>query len=423
MSFILNRLRLAESRHWGTGLLATLILLGGGCDRPPATKPGGKAETLDKPRSVHAARAAGRAVERVVSVVGALAAYDQATLSTKVAGRLDQMSVDLGSTVRQGETVARIEPRDYELVLKQAEALLAQVRARLGLPLEGNQDHVELEQVSSVKTARAVLDEAAKNRKRIRELSQQGVISQSELETAETSHEVAASRYTTTLEETRSQLALLAQRRAEVDIARQRLTDTAIQAPFDGAVQERKANLGEYLIVGAPVVTLVRMDPLRLRLEVPEREALHVRAGQTVRLIVEGGTNEFTGAIKRLSPAINEQNRMLVVEADVRNSGSLRPGLFVRAEIVIATQDQAITVPPSAVITFAGVQKVFALKDGKAIEKPVVTGRRGEDWVELVKGLSAGETVVLKPGNLRTGQAVIVEPDRPRARTTAKTSK
>jgi len=149
---------------------------------------------------------------------------------------------------------------------------------------------------------------------------------------------------------------------------------------------------------------------------------LGVQAGQPVRLAVEGATNVFTGELKRLSPAINETNRMLIVEADVRNAGALRPGLFVRAEIVVTAHDRALTVPPAAVVTFAGVEKVFTIKEGKAMETLVVTGRRGADWVELVKGLPPGATVILKPGNLRTGQPVTIEPPRTKRRSTADNS-
>jgi RND family efflux transporter MFP subunit len=164
---------------------------------------------------------------------------------------------------------------------------------------------------------------------------------------------------------------------------------------------------------GTPVVTLVRTDPLRLRLEVPEREAPPIRTGQLVRIRVEGDTNVCTGRIARLSPAIDEQSRMLMVEADIPNDGSLRPGVFVRADIVTNERDEGLAVPSSAVISFAGIEKVVAIQDGKALEKTIATGRRGADWIEVVSGLKAGERVVLDPGNLRTGQPVSATESRP----------
>ncbi|PYI81849.1 MAG: efflux RND transporter periplasmic adaptor subunit [Verrucomicrobia bacterium] len=299
--------------------------------------------------------------------------------------------------------------RDYELRRKQAAATLAQSRALLGLSPDGQDDQVDTEKTSLVKQAKAVLEEATKNRARVASLSEEGITSKSERDTVEATYAVALNKYEAALDEARTRQAMLAQRRAELEISQQQLVDTTILAPFDGAVQLRAASAGEYLIEGAPVATMVRTDPIRLRLEVPERESAYVRANQRVRLNVEGDTNEYSGNITRLSPAINEQNRMLLVEADVPNPGSLlRPGQFVRAQIITDERDRGFTVPPEALITFAGLEKVVVVQDGKALEKTIATGRRFGNWIEIVVGLKAGEEVVLEPGSLRTGESVTV---------------
>jgi multidrug efflux pump subunit AcrA (membrane-fusion protein) len=128
-----------------------------------------------------------------------------------------------------------------------------------------------------------------------------------------------------------------------------------------------------------------------------------------VQVTVEGDTNLFGGRVARIAPAIREADRMLLVEADVPNPGGLRAGLFARARIVVNEREPGVTVPGNALVTFAGLEKVVVVKDGKAMEKTVATGRRGPDWVEIVSGLAPGEAVVLEPGGLRTGQAVTVE--------------
>jgi RND family efflux transporter MFP subunit len=202
-------------------------------------------------------------------------------------------------------------------------------------------------------------------------------------------------------------MATVAQRRAELELARKRLADASVRAPFDGTVQARPASVGEYVAAGTPIVQLVKTDPLRLRLDVPERECVLVRTGQVVLLLVEGDTNTYRGEIARLSPALDDQTRTLRVEADVPRQGSLRPGLFARARIIVTEHEQALTVPLDAIITFAGLEKVVVVQDGKAVEKVIATGRRGPDWVEVVSGLGSGETVVLSPGSLRTGQRVM----------------
>jgi RND family efflux transporter MFP subunit len=150
------------------------------------------------------------------------------------------------------------------------------------------------------------------------------------------------------------------------------------------------------------------MDPLRLRAEVPERNAHNVRTGQNVRVTVEGDQNVYQGQIKRLSPVISEQNRILVVEADVRNNGKLRPGSFAHADIVTSDKSMAVTVPSKAVVVFAGIEKVIVVENGKALERPITTGRRLNEWTEVLSGVKVGESVVVDPGNLQSGQAVEV---------------
>jgi RND family efflux transporter MFP subunit len=150
------------------------------------------------------------------------------------------------------------------------------------------------------------------------------------------------------------------------------------------------------------------MDPLRLRAEIPERDSRNVRTGQNVRVTVEGDQNVYVGQIKRLSPVIAEQNRMLVVEADVRNNGSLRPGSFAHAEIVTNDAKMVVTVPNNAIVTFAGIEKVIIVQNGKALEKPITTGRKTAEFTEIVAGINVGEKVVVDPGNLQSGQPVQV---------------
>jgi RND family efflux transporter MFP subunit len=391
-------------------LAATLFA---GCNPPEAPKGGkkdGKTGPVLPSRAVQAAPAESRPMERAVSVIGALAAIDHATLSVKVAGRLQTISVDLGTRVRKGEIVAQIEPVDYELRLKSADALLAQARARLGLPLTGSDDTVKAEETSTVRQAKAAVLESQKQRDRTRELAKRGISSQADLEVAEANYDIAFNRHLEALEDIRQRQGVLQQRRADVEIARQQLADTRLIAPFDGIVQERKASPGEFLNIAAPVVTLVKVDPLRLRVEVPERNASGVRAAQKIRLTVEGDTNRYAGTIARLSPAITEVSRMLIVEADIANQdGKLRPGTFARADIVLAEAEPATTIHKDALVTFAGLEKIFLVKDGKAAEKNIAVGRRAGDFIEVLGGVKSGDLVVLNPGALQNGQPVTTE--------------
>jgi len=345
-------------------------------------------------------------IGETVTVNGTLAAYDQATVGTKVAGRLQSISVDFGTAVRKGQAIAKLEAGDYQLRVQQAEASLAQARARVGLSPDGGDDRVTLDQTGTVREAKAVLDESKAKRDRAARLINQGIIPKAEMDTADADYKVAMSRYQDAVEEIRNRQGVLAQRRSELNLARQQLADTILYAPMNGVVQQKQASVGEYLAAAAPVVEIVQIDPLRLRVDVPERESHKIHIGQSVRVTVEGDPDAYLGTVKRLSPSISQQNRVLSVEADVRNNGHLKPGAFVKAEIVTDQTTTAATVPPSAVVVFAGIEKVITVEGGKAVEKVVMTGRRGEDWVEIKSGINVGQKVIVNPGNLQSGQAV-----------------
>jgi RND family efflux transporter MFP subunit len=243
----------------------------------------------------------------------------------------------------------------------------------------------------------------------VRKLAEQQIASEADLNSADAAYQVALNRAQDAREEARQRLAVLQQRRAELDIAKQQLIETGLRAPFDGVIEARLANPGELLAAGASVARIVRIDPLRLRLEVPERDAPKVKPNQSVRVTVEGDTNAYTGKLTRLSPVISDDSRMLMVEADVPNPGTLRPGQFARAAIVTETEAPAVTVPTAAVRAFAGLEKVFVVKDGKADERTVTVGKRTSAWVEIVRGVAEDETVVLNPGGLQNQQPVTVE--------------
>jgi RND family efflux transporter MFP subunit len=403
-------LPVAPNRRHVAGICCVSILIPAllsGCGGDPSATP----IPADKlaPRRVRLVEASEARVARTVSATGTLAADDEVVLGAKVEGRLGEISVDLGSRVRKGQPLARISQNDYRLKVKQAEAAVQQARARLGLSPKGQGDRVDPKESGLVRQAAAVLKEARLTHQRMVELSKRDLVARAQLDAAISQLSVAEGRYQDAIEEVRNRQAILAQRRSELEIARQQLADTVIVSPIDGAVKQRQASVGEYLKEGDPVVTVVRVHPLRLRLAVPEREASAVRLGQEVRLSVEGDPTVYHGRVARLAPAITEANRTLLIEAEVPNErGVLRPGAFAKAEVVIAAGQQVVTVPAEAVVTFAGLNKVLMVKNGKVVERRVRKGRRLGDAVVIAEGVAGGDRVIAKPGNLVGGQAVTI---------------
>jgi RND family efflux transporter MFP subunit len=393
------------------GAAMALVVAGMACQREaPAARPAPGAK-VQEPRPVHLVPAAQGRLPRIVVVTGTLAADEEVSAGFKVAGRVSEIAVDLGSRVRKGQILARLDPTDFRIRVEQAEAALRQVRAGLGLPPIGTDESVDPEKTALVRETRAVLEEARLNRDRMAQLREKDLVARAEFDAAVSRLLVAEGRYQAAHEEIRNRQELLAERRSGLSLARQQLADTVLYAPIDGAVRERKASVGAFLAAGATVVDLVRIHPLRLRVAVPEREAADVRAGQRVRVRPEGHHAEHDGRVVRLSPSIQEQNRTLVVEAEVANrEGRLRPGAFARAEIMVEADRAAVLVPATAIVTFAGIEKVFGVKGGLAVEKRIRTGRKAGDRVEILEGLAAGEPVVVDPGNLAGGLPVTVIP-------------
>jgi RND family efflux transporter MFP subunit len=396
----------------GLALATAWPTLMAGCGGDPASAAKKTAKTSGgEAREVRIVKAEVSRLARSVDVSGTLAADQQATLGLKVAGRLEKIFVDIGTPVRRGQAIARLVPTDFELRVTQAQTAMVQARVRLSLPPEGPDAVVPPEQTAGVRQAAATLKQAQLTLERMKRLFDQQLIPRSDLDSAEAALGVADGRYQEAVEEARTRQAILGQRRSELGLAEQQLTDSVLTAPFDGTIRERLANAGDYVAVGAPIAVLVQVHPLRLRLAVPERDAAGIKVGQRVELTVEGDPGKHAGRVARISPSITEDNRTLMVEAEVPNvDGRLRPGSFARAEIVVLAADSAVLVPASSIVSFAGIDKVMGIEGGKAVEKRVKTGRKAGDRIEIVEGVKSGDSIVVVPGNLVSGETVKAVP-------------
>lgn len=388
-----------------SGCLAVSFLLSlTGCSGPYST-PAVSAKVDEKPLAVRTQVVRPETIPEIVNVTGELLAEDQATLSAKVAGRVMKLFVDIGSRVGAGDVLAELETTDYEFRLRQAEAQVEQTRARLGLS-GVSPDKVDPKDTAIVRQAAASLREATLLHQNATRLFQQGITSKVDFERAGVALMAAQARHQAAIEEVFQLQALLLERRAQVSLAQQNLTDTVIRAPFNGAITRRIASLGEFLSVNAPVVQLVRQHPIRIRVSVPERLAAKVRTGQRIDIRFEGAGEVRTGRTVRLSPSIEAQNRSLVVEGELPNEdGRLRPGSFVEAAITTDPAAQGLAIPVRSVASFAGVQRVFVLREGALDDRPIKLGRTLESGkVQVAEGLQPGDAVVLEPNDsMRAG--------------------
>jgi RND family efflux transporter MFP subunit len=365
--------------------------------QPAATPP---------PVEVTTAPAITRNLQREVEVVGSFAADEEVAVSAQAAGELSQLSVDFGGYVSQGQVIATIDQRDAKLKVEQAEATLKQTLARLGMK-EG--ENFDSNRNADVRVAKSQLDWAKLELDRSMKLIEKGDIPRSSYDEKVTNHNLAQARYQAALDSVNQQLAAVEQQRAALALAKKALADTVVRSPISGAVKEKHASRGAYLTVNGKIVTVVKINPLRLRADVPESSAAAVRTGQTVNVTVDAFPNRtFTGRVVRIGPSLDEKTRALTVEAEVANAGNLlRPGMFAKSRLITSANAPAVMVPQRAVAPAAGLSKVFVIENGKAVERIVKTGATDGDLIEIVEGVKDGETVATSNlDKLLTGTAV-----------------
>jgi membrane fusion protein, multidrug efflux system len=378
-------------------------LLPAGCSTPAKAEP---EATAPDPLAISTARVESRAIDRYLRVTGSLVADAQAEVSAETAGRIIETPVERGTKVAQGALLIRISPAETNAQLQEADANAAQIEARLGLTAGQPFDRMR---VPDVMNAKASLDLAEAEFNRMRSLLDQKVISQSEFDQRRTQLEAARQGYQMAQNSADQSYQALEAARARRALARKALDDTAVRAPISGLVVERLVSVGDYVTRGQRVATVVRVDPLRVELTVPEQHVSLIKAGQAVKLTVDAYPGEqFDATVKFVSPALRSDQRALMVEAVALNKdGRLKPGLFATALIRQPEGTPALLVPAGAVETVAGTSRVYVVKDERIDERIVTLGEKTGDQVEITSGIVEGDVVALDPrGRLSDGQQV-----------------
>ena len=197
--------------------------------------------------------------------------------------------------------------------------------------------------------------------------------------------------------------------KAILELQRKKLRDTTVRAPFAGLVKERMVTVGQFTRANTPLLTLVKTDPIRLRVEIPEKMGPWVKPGQIAEILVEAyADRKFSGKIWRVSPTVDAAKRTFVVEALVPNpNNQLKPGSYAKARVPTDKMDSVLLVPYRAVNYVLGSNKAYVINNGVIDARDVKLGDRVEELVEISEGLAEGDTVALGPLNrLDTGTRV-----------------
>ncbi|HKO61604.1 MAG TPA: efflux RND transporter periplasmic adaptor subunit [Pyrinomonadaceae bacterium] len=347
-----------------------------------------------------------RDLPRFFEATGSLTGDQQTDVAPSIAGKVVYIGVELGSFVKRGQTIVRLDDVDSKLRVQQAQSQLEQTRAalrqaeekvglRAGQPFDPNR-------VPEVATARVAMNLAEKNLRRAEKLIESGDISRSAFDDQKGRYDQLKEVYEAALSQARQNYAAVATARANVanaqsalDLARRTLSYANVFSPIDGFVSERVADLGEYVSPTTKVATVVRINPLRVRIDIPEQAIASVAVGQSVSVTTSAWPDRnFSGRVARISPNVTPTSRTMIVEAEIENSsGVLKPGQFATIRILQERSAPALLVPVRAVRTEAGVSRVFVMKDGYARERIVQIGQTEGDLIEIKSGIAADEIV------------------------------
>jgi membrane fusion protein (multidrug efflux system) len=315
-------------------------------------------------------------MDRTLPVVGTLFAKDEAIIGAQVEGQVEKTRVDFGDRVTVGQELALIDTTSYEAFARQSAANLDKAKA-------------------------SALN-AEQGLKRVQELQKEKISSASDLDAA---------------------VALAEQTRADVKaaeaadaIARLNLERSHVKAPFEGAVAERIASAGDYLKIGSPLFRLVNDSVLKFIFQIPERNASFVMKKLPVQFSVDNYPGEtFTGSVYLISPSVSTASRAFGVGALVTNTNfRLKANTFARGTLVLERAVPTPMIPLEAVVSFAGVTKVFVVEGDAVRARAVKVGRIQDRRQEILEGLKAGENVVISgQSRLSEGSRVTIQSPQP----------
>jgi RND family efflux transporter MFP subunit len=346
----------------------------------------------------------------ILRLTGTLAADERSSVASNTSGIVAEVRVDRGSLVRKDDVLVQIDPTDAKNKLAEGQAMLDELKQRLGI--DENTKNFDPAEQPEVKLAKAAVELAASNLRRARETYSKKVISAEAFEQTKTDYELAIQRHRQALLQIRQAYQACKTVEIKLAILKKAVNDTTIRAPFAGWVAEKLVAVGEQITAGGPqstkVVTLVRIDPLRLSLTVPQQDISRIQPGQSVRFEVDSFPDRtFEAKVRFIAPVVTNDTRSMVVEAMAPNpDGLLRPGLFATAELELKDKGTGVFAPQQAVQKMGDVGRVLVVRDGLAREQVVALGEASRGKVEIRAGLTGKEILVARPEAAHDGDKV-----------------
>jgi multidrug efflux pump subunit AcrA (membrane-fusion protein) len=386
-------------------MLCTMALVISGCANSSAEQEGpqeaAKAVKTDAVRQ--------ESIRRTLEVVGTLAAEDQVTVSSEVDGVVRRIGADLGDRVSAGQPLIELDREKLQYSFDQQRA--AHERSLTKFGASDAEQLPRIEDTPDVRRASAELAQAKQAFERAKELQKRQLVPQQALDDADTALRLKSAAYDAALQDAKNLRADIDASEAAMKLAERHLEDASIRAPFDGYVQQRMVSLGELVKAQMPVMTVVRVDPLKLLSEIPERMAPWIKVGQPLTLTVDAFPDKrFSATVSRISPAVNTQTRTFAFEALAPNSEAvLKPGTFARVRLETSLVEQVMTIPYAAMQYRYGVYRAFAVEGDRLEARELKTGDRVGDRMEILAGLTTQDRVaVTEVDTLTDGMKIAV---------------
>ena len=403
-------------------IVATLFAVACGSTGSAGRRGNSNAEAETPPIAVTVAKTEVRNVPAYIQATGSLIADETSDVAPKVAGKVANVSVDVGDFVSQGSVIAKIDDSDARRELaasqarvKQAVAAVRQAEARLGLEPNGRFNASSIPEVraagASYEQALAELRQAEANEKRYRDLVETGDVPMITYEQFRTNRDTARARANAARQALEAQVNAARQNnqaivsaqanveaaQTEVGTARQALTDTVIRAPFSGFVSARPVAVGEFVSTANVIATVLRSNPIKIQIQVAEADVPSVVIGRGVSVQVDAyKERNFSGVVTSINPAIDASSRSAVVEASIENGdNALRSGMFGTARITKEGGGTGIFVPKSAIYNDQATQsyRAFVIIDGVAKLRVIQLGTEEGEYIQILNGLNAEEMV------------------------------
>lgn len=383
-----------HQRHlmlWGLSLILALVL-GTGCgDRS------GTAVQTETPIPVQVVSAEQGAITEYIVTTGRIAPYIRVNLATKLQGRVEAAPFHAGQSVRAGDLLVKVDAADVEA--RKAQAMAARTQAQASLR--------QLE--ASEREAQAVLQNARSELARIKGLFDRNAAPRQQYDQAVTAAEVAEAR----LESLSAQRGVL---RASTAVAEEQIREASailsyaeVHAPFDGVISSKSVEPGDMSSPGMPMLTLEDLSRVKIELVVAERDIVQVRPETPVKIHVDALPGEvFSGKVETVIPSGDPLSHSFRVEVVLDNAGlRLKPGMFVRAQIIKDHRNQALKIPLDSILEEGDHYFVFRIENNRAIRVNIKTGLQDLHSMEVLEGLSPGDRVVTRGKENLTSQALV----------------